>query len=343
MTGRPTIEDLAAAAGVSTATVDRVLNRRQPVRPQTADRVLKAAEAIGFHAVGLIKQNTTIQTAERTFGFLLQKRSHEFYQALAADLTAAVKAAPELRGRAIVEFVDELSPASLVEGMRRLGEKADALAVVSIDHPLISAEISRLADRGVPTFALISDLTAERRVGYVGRDNRKEGRTAAWMIEHLAKVPGPVGIIVGSHRYLCQETAEMSFRAHFREFAPDFRLAEPLFNLDDPDIAYEATLDLLAGHPDLAGLYICGGGTEGVVAALRQEGRAGSFPVVCHELTSTTRGGLIDGAVSAVIATATDRVATRLVAELQRAMAVPDTAGPSQIFVPFILYVPENI
>ena len=44
---RPTIADLAQAAGVSVATVDRVLNGRLPVRSETARKVSEAAERIG--------------------------------------------------------------------------------------------------------------------------------------------------------------------------------------------------------------------------------------------------------------------------------------------------------
>ena len=43
MAKRPTIADLADAAGVSIATVDRVLNRRHPVKETTALRVFEAA------------------------------------------------------------------------------------------------------------------------------------------------------------------------------------------------------------------------------------------------------------------------------------------------------------
>ncbi|HUG61288.1 MAG TPA: LacI family DNA-binding transcriptional regulator, partial [Methylomirabilota bacterium] len=39
MGSRPTIEDVARSAGVSVATVDRVLNGRQKVREDTARRV----------------------------------------------------------------------------------------------------------------------------------------------------------------------------------------------------------------------------------------------------------------------------------------------------------------
>ncbi|HEY9346869.1 MAG TPA: LacI family DNA-binding transcriptional regulator, partial [Inquilinus sp.] len=74
MSRRPTIADLATAAGVSVATVDRVLNQRHPVREGTAGRVLRAAEAIGYHATTLLQQRLRGELPVRTFGFLLQKR-----------------------------------------------------------------------------------------------------------------------------------------------------------------------------------------------------------------------------------------------------------------------------
>ncbi len=43
-----TVVDVARLAGVSTATVDRVLNQRPGVRPVTVERVLKAAAEIGY-------------------------------------------------------------------------------------------------------------------------------------------------------------------------------------------------------------------------------------------------------------------------------------------------------
>ena len=48
MASRATIEDVAAAAGVSIKTVSRVLNREPNVRPETRDRVLKAAEGLRY-------------------------------------------------------------------------------------------------------------------------------------------------------------------------------------------------------------------------------------------------------------------------------------------------------
>ena len=343
MSKRPTISDLAAVAGVSVATVDRVLNGRLPVRGSTADRVLRAAESIGYHAVPLLRGRVRKTGPARRFGVLLQKKADAFYQHLAASFEAAARAYPDGRIRLAVEFIEELSPTTVVDALRRLGAVADALAIVSIDHPFVSQEIARLRAEGIPTVAMVTDLTAEDRIGYVGRDNRKEGRTAGWMIARAAREPGKVGIIVGSHRFLCQETAEISFRSYFREHAPGFRLMEPLVNLDDPRIAYEATHDLMAGNPDIVGIYICGGGTEGVIRAAREGALAGRVAIVCNELTDITRSALIDGVLTAVISTPMDAMVARTVAMLMEALNTPAAMPARQEMLPFELYVSENV
>jgi LacI family transcriptional regulator len=339
---RPTISDLARVANVSVATVDRVLNARHRVREATAERVLGAAEAIGFHATPLIKSRLRPQVPERTFAFLLQ-REDAFYSQFAADLAAAARALTQFRARPVIDFAPDLSAAVMAERLERLGESADAVAVVSVDHPRVSDAIVSLRARGVPTFAILTELGAEAAAPYVGRDNRKEGRTAAWLIAKAAKRPGKVGIIVGSHRFLCQETAEISFRAYLRENAPEFTLLEPLVNLEEPRIAYAATQDMIATHPDLVGLYICGGGKEGVIAGARDEPRSHGLAIVCNELTADARAGLIDGVLTAVISTPTALLAERALAAMAAAITEPQEGTQNPIFVPFELYLPTNI
>lgn len=342
MSKRPTLVDLAEAAGVSVATVDRVLNARHRVRESTAERVLGAAERIGFHAAPLLKRRLRPEAPTRTFGFLLQKPDG-FYRQLGADLEAATARLTDCRGRALIEFVDEISPTAICAAMLRMAERADAIGVVSIDHPRVSETVATLAARGKPVFALISDLTAEARAGYVGRDNRREGRTAAWLLARAARGPGKIGIIVGSHRYLCQETAEISFRAELRENAPGFEALEALVNLDDARIAYAATQELIARRPDLVGLYVCGGGTEGVVAAARDEADRAPLAIVCNELTPKNRAGLIDGILTGVIATRTSALAERALEAMNRALehGAPETS--QQLIVPFDIFLPTNI
>jgi len=343
---RPTIEDLAEAANVSVATVDRVLNKRHPVREDTARRVVEAAEHIGFYAHGLLQQRLDERIPARTFAFLLQRRD-DFYRQFGTDLAAAVKSNSQIRGRAIVEFMEELSPGLIVERLRAAGATSDAIGVVSFDHPYVNAEIEALKAKGVPVFALLADLSTPARAGHLGLDGRKAGRTAAWSISRIAKEPGKVGILIGSHRYLNQEMAEISFRTYLREHAPAFVPLEPIVNLDDSRIAYEATLDLISANPGLAGIYAAGGGMSGLIQALREEAPADGpnrrMVVVCNELIPDTRSALIDGVIDLVIATPTALVSRRAVEAMIEALATGPSAGPRQVLLPAELYISENV
>lgn len=62
---RPTIATVAEHAGLSVATVDRVLNARAPVNPDTAEQVFQAAEAVGYFAARLIGQRIRERRPDR--------------------------------------------------------------------------------------------------------------------------------------------------------------------------------------------------------------------------------------------------------------------------------------
>lgn len=341
MVKRPTMSDLAKAAGVSIATVDRVINRRLPVNDDTTQRVVQAAEAIGFHATGLLRRRLS-EVPSRRFGFLLQKRNDPFYARFGGDLVKATTGATEVEGKPIVEYSEELSPRRIVDGLLALERNCDALAVVAVDHPLVAEAIESISARGKPVFTLLSDVPTLSRKSYLAVDSRKAGRTAAWFISRMARGPGKVGILVGSHRYLSQELTEISFRSYMREHAPQLQLLEPNFILDDPRIAYEAVVDLLHAHRDVVAIYDCGGGREGMVNALRDERAAGRIVTACNELTPATRSALADGTLDLVLDTPTQQIAQRLVS-LMIAACEGKRAIPEQVLIPAALYISENL
>ena len=339
---RPTLEALARHAGVGLSTVDRVLNGRSAVREETARRVLEAAEAIGFYATPLLRQRLKADVPERRFAVLLQQRATAFYDVLGRALEAAVAERTDIRGRAAIEFMEDLAPAAVAERIRRAGRNADGIAVVAADHQLVNAAIDEVGAR-VPVVALISDLTAAARAGYVGLDNRKVGRTAGWYLGNMLPARATAAIFVGSHRYLCQEANEMGFRAYLREHAPRMTLLDPIATLESDRYAAEATLDLLRRAPDLAGLYVAGGGIGGVLEALRQA-PAKRRVVIAHDLTDTTSKGLAEGLLHAVLSHPFELVARETLRVLaERSLTKDAGAGFAQINLPLQITTPESL
>ena len=190
---------------------------------------------------------------------------------LGNELKAATLASSAVRGEAVIEHRDDLSPEATAERLLKLGRDVDAIAVVTVDHPRITEAIERLRADRVPVVAVISDLTAPARAGYVGLDNWKVGATAGWAMAKLCKRPGKIAVFVGNHRYLCQDMCEIRFRSYFRERATDFQVLDAITTFEDSKYAYQSTLDLLHHTPDLVGLFIAGGGKSGVLRGLRED------------------------------------------------------------------------
>ena len=295
----------------------------------------------GFHAAGVLRERVKGVQPKCTLGFLLQEPQSSFYRSLGRALEEATVLDTSIRGQARIVYLDDISPEAVSEKMRELGEQVDALAVVAGDHPLIATSVEHLAARNIPVFAMLTDLSTPLRAGYVGLDNRRKGRIAAWFVTQLAREPGPIAIFVGSHRIQCQELCEMSFRSYVRELAPDYEVLEPIVTMESPQVAMEGMRDILRRHSDLAGFYVVGSGVDGVLHALNAEG-AGPIIGVGHEQTPTTRQGLVAKQLHAVLSHPTELLAKRVV----DAMAAHITRGSQplqQIILPLTIQTPESV
>jgi LacI family transcriptional regulator len=341
--GRQTISDLAEAAGVSVATVNRVLGGKENVRQQTMQRVLSAAEDIGFYGIKSLAGRVSAAREQHRLGILLLQSNRSFYQRLAKSLEDAALAIDHSDVRLKISYINNLSPDHVAQRLLELGGESDCIAVVSAQHPLVADAIETLARNGVPVFGLISPLTAGCNVGYVGLDNWKVGRTAAWAFDHFGPKEGKIGILVGNHRYRCQELNESGFRSYFREHGQRQALLEPLSTFESSAIAREMTERLLAENPDMTGLFLSGGGITGALAALRASERKDELIVVGYELMDATRSALLDGILTLVISHPLKALAQTTIESMIQARKLSAEAGIPSIQIPFEIFTSENI
>ena len=189
---RPTIADLAEAAGVSVSTVNRILGGTASVRGATVQRVQAAAERIGFYGIGAIEDRMRKTAPNYRLGFLLQQSKRELYQLFSKKIIAACRDRQNEAVDPLVDFVDLLTPENIAARLMALGRECDAVAVIAADHPVISQTIRELREMGKPVISYITDQSAPERAAYVGTDNWKLGRTAAWLIAQTTQGPGRI-------------------------------------------------------------------------------------------------------------------------------------------------------
>jgi LacI family transcriptional regulator len=338
---RATVHDLARAAGVSLATVDRVLNRRPGVRPATISRVEAAIEALDYRRD--VSASLLARAREIDIVALLPDGENRFMQhlAMALEREGRARAADRLRihlqqvramdGNALARAIDGLQPKS-----------CDCAIAVATDTDAVRAAVERAAQRGIDVITLVSDLHDSRRRHFVGIDNLAAGGTAAALLGRFCSATAKIGLIAGSlelrdHRERL-EGFEQTIRAKF----PGIRLKGPLEGHDEATETAAATTRLIAEHSDLEGLYSIGAGNSGLIAALHQTGRAGKLHVVAHELTDTTRQGLRDGAID-VILDQNPEGEVRAALEIARQIALRADPAPDAFSIELGIFFAENL
>jgi len=339
---RPTIADLAQAAGVSTATVDRVLNGRHSVREETVRRVHKAAEDIGYHATNVIRRRMLADRPELRLGLVLQKSRHQFYKDVLAVFEQQARANTQRRVEIVARFAETAQPKELAEILLSLKGRVDAVAATGLDHHLVTQAVQQLRGAGMPVYSLLSDFAQGVRDSYFGSNNLKVGRIAGWFISRLAPGPGKVALFIGGSRFHGHELRETGFRSYFRDAASEFHLLDTQINLETRQLTYEATVNLLTRHDDLVGLYVAGGGMEGAIEAVRELDAGSRLVLIVNELTTDSQAGLQERVVSIVLGTPVKQLAAELIGMVIATAEKGMSDIPGQRFFAPEIWTPES-
>lgn len=295
---RATAQDVAAAAGVSLATVDRVLNNRKGVREATVQRVMAAMDRLNFTrdqaAANLARRKTYL------FNFIVPSGETAFFANIRSEIEIAKAHAIKERIEINMVTVPPLDPQAIVDALTGLGDKiGDGVALVATESQIVRDAIRKLRDQGVHVITFISDVPSSARQHYVGIDNVAAGRVAASLLKRFIHTKGSVAVVAGSGTLRDHVERRMGFEQVMRAECPDLNVLPWIEGAEQSDIVEKMLNDQLAQHPDIVGLYSLGGGSRGVIAAIRASDH--SIRAVTTELSDHTRAALIAGDLDAVL------------------------------------------
>ncbi|CAN7260504.1 LacI family DNA-binding transcriptional regulator [Rhizobium leguminosarum] len=293
-----TLKDVASQAGVGTATVERVLNGRGGVRPETVEKVFLAArrleyrQSLPFAHRGLIRIEVILVRPETSF----YSRLNRAFERIAASLDDSI----------VVHrtFVRENEPAQFARYIANPTARRSALIVVAPDHADVVTSVRKAADLGIPVIQIMTRPAPE--LPYVGIDNYAAGRTAAhFMSGMLAQRPGSFVALCHSGAYENHKERIRGFSSYLADNASnegsnEHRFIEVMFDLDDEHNAIELLQAALRREPGIIGVYSAGGDNKGVARVLEANKARRPF-WVGHELTGETQDYLRRGIMSIVL------------------------------------------
>jgi LacI family transcriptional regulator len=299
---RPTVIDIAREAGVSLATVDRVLNARPGVRAKTIDAVHGAIARLGY-VRDMAAANLARSRSYRIVALLPDSES-QFVQTLAEALSEAAALAAASRTELDLQRYPPEDMHILAERLSSLSpDEVAGVALMAPETPVIRDAIRALKARGIPLVALASDLPNTDRDHFIGTDSNAAGRTAGVLMGRFCR--GQTGTVLAvADSMLLRDSIER--RRGFDEVMltsfPALRIRPTIETHGSPEALRRAVGDCLASLPDVVGIYLIGSGHRALAALLRDMGMLGRFVVIGHELTPHTRQALKAGHLDAVIA-----------------------------------------
>lgn len=298
MATAPTIAEIARLAGVGTATVDRVLNRRPGVNAETVERVLQVVATLGATPQpGRPRRGENFR-----FAYVLPDEASPFFGLIDRQIA---QSAGDFRHQHITEVthrLDARNPVRFAGELAALGN-CNGIAVLAPDLPPIKLAINELVRAGVHVVTLFSDVAGSMRETYIGADNRAAGRTAGLLLARMARPGARDTLLLASQatRLSAEIERRVGFAQVLEERFPDLRMVRVPDLPADSEGAEKALGEFLAGDiapSRVAGIYNVGSGGAGVAKALAQSGMPPEVGAVAHDLTDEHRTLLTAGALS---------------------------------------------
>jgi LacI family transcriptional regulator len=290
------MKEIALQAGVSLATVDRVLHHRPGVHAATRRRVEQACGE-------LARQQQQIGLKGRRFMIdLVMEAPERFSRIVRETLAEAMRRVQPAVFRARDHVAETLSVPDLVALLDAIGRRGShGVLLKAPDVPAVTAAALRLMARGIPVVTLVTDLKGLPSHAYVGLNNRRAGETAAYLMAQWLRSPTAQVLVSSSgQRFQGEDERIHAFVQTLATTLPacQVHVLDSGQGLHGPTAASVGRL--LATHPEVSAVYSVGGANAAIRAAFDKAGRTCS-PFIGHDLDADNLVLLRQGQLSAVL------------------------------------------
>jgi LacI family transcriptional regulator len=298
---RPTVHDIAREAGVSLATVDRVLNSRPRVRESSIRLVQDAVDKLGY--VRDVSAANLAKRKEYRFAFVIPDTKSAFIGTLREALDEA-KQSPgpdRLSIDTILAPVDDPNATARILGSLD-AQHYDGVAILCPETPQVRDAVTRLKQAGLAVLALVSDLPSSARDHFVGVNNVAAGRTVgALMGRFLRGKTGKLLVVSGSLSSRDSLERRHGFDSIIADQFPSLEILPSIESRDDDQRLIAIIRQVLATHSNVIGIYALSSDNSAIVEAFRAMGRRRDCALIVHELTPASKAALQADEVDAVI------------------------------------------
>jgi len=294
------IKDIAALAGVSTGTVDRVLHKRGRVSKEALEKVMKIMDEIDYKP-NPIARSLGSNKKYRIIALIPDPNQNPYW----AQSNQGLLQAQTEWARYGIRI--ELYPFDMggKESFKKMAEevltaKPDGVLTAPIFYDEALPVFNLFKSKGIPYVLFNTNIPAAHPLSFIGQDLFQSGQVAAELMHFCQHQSGKLAVLhldEDIHNSIHLIEKERGFRDYFKNNGhPEFEINEFNFNPEDP--AFPGQLQHLLSDPSLRGIFVSTSrGTSVVASYLEKRGKKGVRLIGYDMLTESLkylRSGTID-------------------------------------------------
>lgn len=294
-----TIKEIAQLAGVSRGTVDRVLNNRGAVNPETEEKIRAIIKQLRYkpNKAGMA---LAAQKKKYRIGIILFSKQNPYFDEV---MLGFEDKAEELSvyGCEIQVLRVAYHPEAQLSAIRAcIKEHIDGLIITPYNDERIGNELNLLSRNGIPVITVNSDIEDTHRLSYVGSNYYASGQAAGALMKLVTSGSVRMGIINGDPNILCHTQRFSGFVDKLAD-NPRFKVVDQGENYDDDQKSYELVSSMLREHSDINAFYFTAGGVYGGCRAIAELAPHKDIKVISFDDVPTTVEMLERGIITATI------------------------------------------
>lgn len=259
---RITIKDIAAMAGVSIGTVDRVLHERGEVNPETRERIMKYVEELGY-TPNLLAKSLALKR-KFTIAVLIpqaSKKNPYWIKPLKGFKTASEELSDYNTQIAIFGFELGEEQSFVHEFRRMLETSPDGVIMAPTYHDEAMNLTADLKKHNIPYILIDNDLDEGSGFAYFGQDAYQSGIVAAKLMHYGLPANALVLILnMASNKIITRhmQLREKGFVDYLNSIIPKhhFRMLSYAVNISDDQEPAASIKKMLNSHPDMSGIFV---------------------------------------------------------------------------------------
>jgi LacI family transcriptional regulator len=337
-----TVHEIAALAGVSIGTVDRVLHKRGRVSEATRTRVEGIIEQYQF-TPNPIARRLKRARPYRFFALIPRRDQDAGYW---GQITAGIEqAASEIKlfgvETEIIEYDRYDTKAFEMASEAVNAGKPEGLLFAPIMQKRTRPFVEKICAEKIPVVFVDADMPETSPLCVIGQDSFSGGYLAGRLFHLFAGNVSMPAAVLDAHGDDYNITRRREGFLSYAEKNGFPVIVREYSDYGGGDISVEKIAQFLGDHRDLSGIFITNSMAHRVAEAVKQQKRKEPFLLVGYDLIPSNRRLLLEGRIDAIISQRPEEQGREALLTLFRSVAM-EQAVETRREMPLDVYIKEN-